>query len=261
MSGKWESLGAAVYYTLGISYYIYEWLIGIGVGGGLISFIFRHKIPSHPVLILASTVMFSAGLVVVGITSWLVATKKRLHFQNPDLAVTKMVDTYEAQSPNHYTFEKTIAVQALRTGVNSYSTRLRWSGRGLIEPSINPESGCTINLAKTADDFDTFRVQFPRPLVKKEPKIFTLRFDMVDEEGHARPFLQKYIDDYYPGGLTLRVVLPSSPRKILKEIFLSPRVELPLWASERNPKDESREFSWRIRKPALGRRYRLSWEP
>jgi hypothetical protein len=252
----WESIGAAVYYCLGITYYFYEWLIGVGIGGGVLSIFLRHRAVYFVLALGLSTLLLLAGFV-----AWLIKTKKRLHFINPDLAILDLVDTYEVTGAGKYAFEKCMAVRALRSNVNSFNSKFRWTGKGTIQASIEPAIDFAVSITNSPDDWDVMRVQFSKPLKRGQKTTqFKVRLEMTDTGGSARPFSQKFVDDFYPKGFTMRALLPSQANRLTKEIFLSMREELPMWSQETKPKDGVREVKWRIRKPGMGRRYRLSWD-
>jgi hypothetical protein len=251
---RWESIGAALYYGLGTSFYFYHWLILTGIAGGTASVLLRHRVV-YFVLLLTLSMTSTIG----GVTAWFIRTKKRLNFLNPDLAVTRLVDTYRTDADDKYVYEKEITVQALRSNVSVYSIKFRWSGKGTIALNVEPRQDLTATLTKSPDDWDVVRVQLTKPLARRQKKSFTLTLNMTDQNRTALPFCQKFIDDSYPRGLTMRAILLTPPKKICKEIFLAPRSELAIYNNEQKPRNNSHEIVWRIRKPIPGRRYRLSW--
>jgi hypothetical protein len=148
----------------------------------------------------------------------------------------------------------------LRTNVDCFIARIRWTGGRNVNATVLSDESCSAAIKDGYDDWDFVRVQFSRPLIRKQTRTFTLRLALNDERGAARPFFQKFIDDSYPNGMTLRVVFDSSPKRVLREIFLSHRTELPLWQLETKPKKPADDCVWVIKRPMLGRRYRISWE-
>lgn len=254
---RWESIGAAIYYGLGISLHLYDFFIAAGIGGGIISIGLRHK---H--LIFVPVVCTSSAIFLWGVAAWMARTKKRLHLVNPDLLITKLVDVYDVSVAPKYISESTLTVRARRSNVDSYICRFRWSGRGPIDLVVLPQQEVTASLARSADDWDVIRVQFSRPLTKNQEKRFSIRIGLTDETGSALPFFQKFIDDFNPHGLTMKVILASPPTSTLKEIFWSLRAELPVWRQEPQRSQKStQEVTWKIRIPALEHRYRISWIP
>lgn len=203
--------------------------------------------------------MLSLCFVLVGCAAWLLKTNKRLNFLNPDLAITKFLEIYDCTNTKIYFFQKSVSVRALRSGIDNYKTKFRWSGVGSVKIHIDPENEFSFAHSKTSDDWDLVRIQFPEPLMKNQVLTFELRFIFNADHCSPRPFLQKYIDDFYPNGLTTRAVLPGKPRWSKKEIFLTPRTELPLWAGPAGQSGTPCQIAWTIRKPLFGRRYRLTW--
>jgi len=254
---KWESPGAAAYYYLGASYYFYKWFIIAGIGTDLLSAIFLRD----TLVLLIIALFVGTILVLAGIAAWLGRTRKRLHTLNPDVAMTKLIDTYQVLGSDRYAFEKAVTIRALHSGVDAYRTKFKWTGTGRNTMSVNPPTeGTAIQEPSREGVWDVVKVQLREPLTRKQEKSLTLKCDLEDTARSARPFFQKLIDDLYPNGLTMRVLLPATPKRVTREIFLSPRSELHIWFEEGPPHSHSREITWPIKTPVIGRRYKISWQ-
>ncbi len=129
-----------------------------------------------------------------------------------------------------------------------------------MKMTVVPESDCA--LVRRRDRYDTHEiavVQLKSVLARKQEKTFAIALNMDDEQGTAQPFCSKFIDDYYPNGLTMRVILQRAPKKVKKEILPSEHSDAPLWTKDEVTSDTTLE--WIIRRPVLGRVYYMSWEP
>lgn len=250
---KWESGGAAAYYWLGLSFYVYEWLIALGISGSVIAtFFFRHQVFYLVAVYIVSTVLFFSG-----ITAWIVRAKKRLQFLNPDFAIVSMIDTYE-RNGQEYTFERNLALRALRTGVDAYRFKYRWTGSGAVEMSVEPAAEWTTTVNNNNELWDMLHVRAATPFHKTEERSVTIRFQMIDPADKALPYMTQFVDDFYPNGFTERVRLGAPPARVKREIFLTPRGEIPAYQEYPRGPHKS-EISWRVKKPMLERRYKLSW--
>jgi hypothetical protein len=251
---KWESFGAAAYYFLGLSFYVYHWLIALGVGSSLLGFIVGY----NRLWLLVLLNLISVLLVIGGITAWVIRVKKRLNFLNPDISVVSLVDTYSILGENEYTFEKQLSICALRTGTDTYRCKLRWTGGGNIAVAVEPATDWHVTRTTGTEAlWEMLRVQAATPLQRNQTKPLTIRLTMTDTAAQAIPYSQKFVDDFYPNGFTMRVCLPSAPKRVKKEIFFSPRSEIPIYQEEH--KQASPLITWRVRKPGIGRRYKIEW--
>lgn len=252
---KWESWGAAAYYFLGLTYHFYHWLILLGVGSSVVSFI----VGQQQLWLLILLNLIGISLVVGGVTAWIIKAKKKLDLLNPDISVVSLVDTYSVLENNKYTFEKILKICALRTGVDTYKCKLRWTGEAdNIEVAVEPTTDWHVTRTLgTEAMWELLRVQATTPLQRKQTKLLTIRVTMTNTTTVAMPWSQKFVDDLYPNGFTMRVCLPSIPKRVKKEIFLSPRSEVPMYQEQQKPK--AAQITWRVRKPGIGRRYKLDW--
>jgi len=251
---KWESSAAWLYYSLGVLYYVYHWVILLSLGSIALSLV-----PHTPRLL--SVIAFPLGIVlfVGGVYAWLGRMKKRHEVLNPLLDIIASRDTYVVHDGGQYEFTIEIRVRARQSGIDGYKSKFRWTGRGQFNIEAQPSS--VIPMAdyrhQGGDVWELARLQFPRPLRRGEEFSFTLKLTFSDENGSSLPYLQKFVDDIY-SELTMRVVLPSKPGVVVREIFLAPRSDISIFRE--TYRQDSNEVSWAIKRPRVGRRYKISWE-
>lgn len=253
---KFESAGSRLYYYLGAAYYVYHWMFIVAGSSVVTGYFVRSN-----VFLLAG--FAAVGVIALGgaISAVIVKSKKRLDCLNPDLLITKSADTYTVLPNNEYMYEKEISVKARHLGVQRYKNKFKWSGEGEIGVSIDcPSQSCTATLIKTPDgNWDSVRVDFSYPLNVGNELSFKLTLKMVDGGKTAKPFLQKFIDDIYPNGLTMNVAWGDPPKELKREIFSSARSEIALGREDVLGEQISKTTQWRIARPRFGRRYRISW--
>jgi len=249
---KWESSAAWLYYTLGVLYYAYHWLIILGIGGILLS------------LIPASRTLSSLGLnlgvlcIAGGVWVWLARMRKQHEVLNPLLEIIESIDTYRILGDGGYDFVISIGVKARQAGIDNYKMKFRWTGTDTNRIEAEPSTVQIIpdHTHPGPDLWEITRAQFPKPLRKGEVYEFKIKMTIRQTDRAPNPYLQKIVDDMY-GSLTMKVVLPKSPDVAVKEIFLSPRSDLSIFSEDLNA--PTNELAWVIRRPRLGRRYKISW--
>lgn len=249
----WESWGALVHHSLGIGFYFYELLMLSGAAAGLAAFFLRFA----P---FASNAVFFIGGVLFwgGIMAMVAASKRRNGFINADLVVTHLTDTYVVGYPE-YRFEKQVVVKAQRSGVESYKQKFIWTGGNDVRIVVEPASVGRLVTEDRNDGYHVMRLLFAKPLLQGHSVPFKLIFSMTDENRKAKPLFQKLVDDFYKNGFRMRVILPETPASATREIFISPRSELPVWTRPFDVEPHSKEIFWSVRKPRVGRRYRICW--
>src|SRR5215217_6377385 len=193
MHGKWVTFAARVYYVIGLSYYIYHWLLIVGAGG-LAFGVLTHAI--HRNYITFGLAPVSVSLILWGIA--LLARKRALEFQshNPGLQEKLSDSTYTVFDNNTYHFSRRLIVQAKHDGVDHYVGKFRWSGgRNIIAlPAVSHPHRVT--LAPQPHDIHMIcRIDFERPLRKNETLEFNYALEMQDIEGMAERFISNSI--YY----------------------------------------------------------------
>lgn len=252
---KWSSFTAWVHHTLGAGFYAYQWLPAVGVGG-----LFTSSILFPKAIIIEISVLLSLLLIVGGVVAWIVKSKKRKGVLNPLLDITKLTDSYRVKQDNIYEFIKEMTIRARASGVDSYKCKFRWTGVGEVHCQISPSEIVGVRRTHAKSDiWELEHVQFANPLSKGEELSFKLCFTMRDEGGTALPFYQKLIDDVYPNGMTVKVLLPAVPFHFSREILASARGEVPIFKEE-VPNADSCEIIWRIKRPKIGCRYKVAWQ-
>ena len=249
---RWHSYPAAIHHGLGLAYYVYEWLVLFGLISGLAAFIARNS-PTHLVILTVLSTILIAGGALAGIT----LSVKRLHFVNPNLSIESLVDTYSVHENGLYLFEKKITVKASNQGVDSFRNRFKWTGTGGMELLLEPSSVGTITTELRDDVWDMLKITFKQSLMRRQQISFTIRFTLHDKDRTAKPVFRKFVDDYYPHGFTMRVLLPRQPKRVFKELYAGARVPIP---SERKEMKRRQDLTWLVRRPRIGRRYDIVWE-
>jgi hypothetical protein len=254
---KFESAGSRLYYYLGAAYYLYHWLFILAGSSVITGYFVRSN-----VFLLAGSGIVGVVALAGAIAAVIVKSKKRLDCLNPDLLITKSIDTYTVLPDDEYKYEKEISVKARHLGVERYKNKFKWSGDGQIDVTVDCSSqSCTATLVKTLDgNWDSVRVDFSYPMNVGNELSFKLTLRMSDKGKTAKPLFQKFIDDIYPNGLTMGAVWSDPPKELKREIFSSARAEIPLGREDVLEGQISKVTQWPIPRPRLGRRYRISWK-
>lgn len=127
---------------------------------------------------------------------------------SPDFKILEKVVTYEYIDKTHMIYKKKLVLQALKNNLNRFEHRYRWSGKGKKEVTCTRPGQKFIETIEK-NIFQYYDIRFERTIKKKEKIEVEIVFDLMDEEGRARPFLSTLIEDPTTN-LTLRVKLPRS---------------------------------------------------
>ena len=248
--GAFNRAASWLHTILGIPYYTYHWFLILGLGGFLASPYLRPwRVPAMIVVVL------SVVILVIGIVSLIFRVHKRRGVVNPDLDVTYLSDTYAVLNHGSYEFTKIVGLRAYRAGVSTYHCKYRWSDPGDFDITVIPGDFVAEKVRGEAEIWDLVSIRFPHSLTKGEEVAFAVIFRGTN----ARPFFQKFMDDVYPNGVTMRVVLPTIPASFSQDILWSPRSNNPM-VHDLTPTPHSTEIYWPIKRPQIGRRYRISWQ-
>jgi hypothetical protein len=253
--GKWTSRFVFVYYVIGSVYYIHHWLIGLGVLSAA-AFLFKNL----PDFLRYATPSLSVMFLYAGIAFW----RKKISFQlngpNPCLRFNFLEVSYREIDAKTCESHRKANVTAVYP-VDHYLHKFNWSGNGnavveitsgankaeLIDVPLGMEKGC--------------KVCFERPLHKKEQREFSYRLVLTNARDTLKHFLGHRIDSP-TAKLIMRVQFESSQQKSirgLKQLFLAPTSEIPLWEEEFTILTPNTEVVWSINRPRNGYYYRISW--
>jgi hypothetical protein len=253
---RWTGIFAWLHHAFGISIYSYQWILlagGLGaIGSGLLG-IFTSQL-----LIFGGVLFLSVILIAIGLWAGFIRARRRMIAVNSQLEITSFNSIYEMLDEQNYRFRQEITVRAKQPGVNTYKCKYRWTGQGQITFTASPGVGLQVEPASRGDVWEANLVLFPHSLSKGEEFSFFLELRLVDEAHSAYPHLAKFVDDHYVNGFKQRVLLPKIPAYYSKEILYSARSDYLLWY-ERKHSPESREIEWAVKRPLLGRRYRIVW--
>ncbi len=262
VGGRWFALSAWLYYVVAGAYYVHQWFLVLGtisaLGGVAVwwsGFIGRASEPTGATLLVFGFVGTFAGAAI-----FLRKIKRRFQLLNPGLDIVESEDTYEVLPHDKYRFGLRMRVKAIVDGVDKYRLKLRWTGEGTIKYQV-PE-GFQAAPNNVRDVWELTEIRFPHHLALGQEIDFEIRMEMHDATIVASPYLRKLVDDSYPNGLTMRVIL----RKDLRDahctatIFPSSRTDVAVQRPQNLPCDQATgEVKWIIRRPRFGFRYRLLW--
>jgi hypothetical protein len=109
MQGKWYSLTSRIYYSLGILYYIYNWLLITGLIGALIlPFAFYNR---FWIIFLISQP--SIALIIIGFVFWIKKNKHQFQTTNPNLYLISSEVTYSLLENNKYGYNRKTNIKAI----------------------------------------------------------------------------------------------------------------------------------------------------
>jgi hypothetical protein len=255
MHGKWHSFGARIYYTLGILYYTYQWLFLTGLIGTIILPIAFYNYYWTTFLVAQPSIAF----IIISIFFWLRKNKYQLQSANPNLYIVIAEINYELLGNEDYAYSRKLLVRALQHGVDHYEHKFRWTGEGKI--SVNYcNTDYKINIFPQSFGInEVCRIDFERPLRRKETREIYYKLSLKDDKKSARTFLAHTIYDN-TDKVILRVKFSSIPSKDLykKQMFMSGVTDCPVW-EEIVQFSGSSEATWVIEKPRPGYRYQISW--
>lgn len=259
MHGKWETVAARVYYVVGLSYYVYHWLL-LGGAGGLAVGIFTHAI--HRNYITFAIAPVSISLLIWGVVLW--SKKKATEFlsHNPGLHEKLSDSTYTILENNRYRFNRKLIVQARHGGVDHYKGKFRWSGGGTVEAVLASSAPHHVTLSRQPHDIHMIcRIDFERPLLKGEVLEFNYALEMEDLHHTAEQFVSHSIY-YRTDRLVSRVRLEPPPpllRFYRRQILASPTADMPIFEEQVNLQDGREELNWEVKNPRIGYRYKIVW--
>lgn len=250
---RWFRVIALFYYVIAGLFYAQKWIAILGsavVAGGLALTTFAPAIG-----------LVVAFIGIAGIISWLFLHKKRTHFLNPWLDIIGALDTYEVLPNRSYRLVLNLKVCAVADGVDKYRMKFKWTGSGPINISVT--KGCKAQLINHGDDvWELSEIRFPYHLEKNSCFSFGVTLSMRDDGGMAKPFLRKLVDDYYPNGLTMRVILNEGLRasSCRGTVLASTRSDVAVHPPTSLPCDQQTgEVKWLVPKPRIGFRYSIDW--
>lgn len=259
MHGKWETIAARVYYTVGLSYYLYNYLLLAGLGSALFSII-THS--AHRNYIAISLIPFSMSFLIWGVVLW--SKKRSIQYgsHNPGLEEKSTETTYTILANNQYHFIRKLEVKALHDGIDHYVGKFRWSG-GLDVRAIEPVSAPhRVTVSRQPHDIHMIcRVDFENPLRKNETLTFSYAFDMTDHDGLAEDFLSHSI--YYRTDRIISRVRFDPPRENLRFyrrwILASATADMPIYKETVTLGENENQLEWDVKRPRFGYRYKLIW--
>lgn len=178
---------------------------------------------------------------------------------NPYLESMLVEVCYSLVDATSYKYSRRVIVKALRNGIDCYKNKITWTGTGSITPN-----GHNPRFTIGDDPFSNYKfckVDFERPLKKKEKLEIRYSLDLKDPGMQARPFLNHTIHNPIHK-LIMRVHFLHDDGGVhfKKEIFMSPMSEMPLWEEKVLLPLDSKEAVWEIDRPRQGYCYRLTWK-
>ncbi len=260
--GRYTKIVSALQATLGATYFALRLAAFFGLGVGLSSAIAATLVSHSFWSIVGAAVGISISLASIGFLVVLrsEATNRRIQAPNPDLRILAFSCTYYVRPNNEYELVQEITAQAKRSGVDRYSSGIRWTGSVPYEVTVD-QTGYRVEERGLDKDgfFEEQKIIFERKLNRGERRTFSIRFVMRDVDGVALPYLTKTIFDDYSSTLRQRVCLPKIPKRYWKQIYQSAHDQIPS-KDEINERPDTTEIVQMITKPIYGQKHMIRWE-
>lgn len=258
MHGRWVSIAGRLYYTFGLTYYVYEWSAALGLVGmasAVVVPIVVGRLSYYPVFAFPVFLI----LLVVSTARWVKKSKYALRGNNPCLHMLLDEVCYSVISETSYEISRKVKFKSLRDDIPFYEHKFIWTGSGSIsiaDNHVNPK--CAIE-DDSSSHYKIYRCSFPRPLRKGEESEHSYVFELTDPDKTAKPFLNKNIHEPIKE-LILRVNFRSNkPKEIKKQILMSDISKIPAFEETITLGTGSNEYEWKIKRPRLDYSYRLIW--
>jgi hypothetical protein len=206
---KSGSIFSALNDTTNTIYNIIRILGYLSVAGFIIGFFQKISL-----MVIVSTIVFIVALIII-IVLYFIA-RKLTSMLGPDLVKRKsdykilLKEILYEYFPDRQTMRqrKHYKLQILRDGVESFTDRYRWTGKGkCIVKSLNLDY--KIVNERQEEIWNYYDVYFPCPSKKNEPVDFVIEWELFDEEKSALPFLSTMID-CPTEHLIMQVILPKN---------------------------------------------------
>jgi hypothetical protein len=256
--GKWDSVLARAYYTLGSAYYVVHWIAALGLASLLAS-----VLPLvHQRIIVGLSLAF-VGITSVVVAAWLTISslRHRLNGTNPTLRIVKVEEIYTDLGDGRFDSTRDLTMQAASAGAASYVDKFIWTGTGHITPRIDVPPDARVVLEDEPFGYrKILRVWFPRQLRKNESIRIRYTLELHDTESTARPFLSVGANEWGLRKLILRVNWKDTvPPLYKRQLFASITSDLPVFEDSIIVARSEREGIWTIPKPHFGWEYRIVW--
>ncbi len=256
----WDSIASRVSHLLGALYYLFHWLIILG-GVGVITAFLSHLYLNAPVLLSFTVIVLSVLSIGWGISFWLKANKRRFHGNNPSLQILECHDYYQILDVDRSRNTRRIKAKVLRDGVEYFSHKFQWTGKGLITVETT-NSQLRAELKKDHRGIrEECRIYFESP--KRQGEIVDIAWTLnLQNENHvAKPYLSSTINDWVKEKVSLTAQFPDPgfATSYRKQIFMSGVADIPVW-EKIVVEDGIQVASWIIPRPRPSYRYQIDWK-
>jgi hypothetical protein len=253
---RWVSWGVRLYYALGFSYYIYQWIL-VGGGVGLLLSAGTYVYGS-PILYPAIAGVISLSLLIAGLIIFVVNLRKRYKGANPGLKLHSSKTTYRILPDHRYEYRRELEVEAAFDGVDHFIHVLGWSGGGTMVAAADFGHQVAVEDHERSND-RKLRLSFPPQ--RKRAK-FKLRYSlsMEDTERKARNFFRTNISEKVRL-LTTEIEFPAAgcPPQYKTSIYMSMVAAIPVFEKEMPINRQDHKVIWEIRKPRFDYNYVITW--
>jgi hypothetical protein len=250
---RWLGL---IYHSLAGAYYVKAWLATLGPLIAIPPLLFL-----RPSIARGLLAVVGSGLTALGVSAWVASSRRRRASSNPDLRIGPLEQTLHVLANDEYTDSRQVAIEALRTGVAYYDAKFSWTGSGSAIPQLTQPAGGRINIRpQYLGSHQVVRVEFPRPLSRRETLAIDYSLSLTDPTRTVQPFLGAICPTSIRGSLTLRVLFAKPPPSSYKrQRFFSASADIPILEEVVGLRPGSNELYWLVPRPRPGYRYQIAW--
>lgn len=205
-------------------------------------------------------ILATAAILLIAILLYGKFNKYRPHYEALDfdfsILETEIVYVHEMKNKMVYTKKK--KVKTLKSGLDRYSDKYHWTGRGTLSLST-PISGHKVIETIKKSVWQYYEIKFPRVLKEGEEVQTEVVWTLEDKANVAVPFVSSTISE--PTDLlkiTLRTPENLGVTRATKEISCSIEAKKPI--REDDLILHRGEGTWEVENPKLFHHYELRWD-
>lgn len=251
---RWVNWTARVYYVIGCAYYVYHWLITLGLTG-----LAAVGVLNMGPVISSTVTTVSIITIIAGISFWRRMVRIQFTSLNSGLHITEMTIDYEYKNPTECHYMRSLKVRALRP-VDRYRSKFKWSSEGDITEDVVRGAKKVTTSDHSTSAFSICQVDFARPLVTNESLEFTYILHLRCAKRTVKQYLGHTVDAPIDK-LIMKVRLGEGciGTAFRKQLFINSTGECPLKEDIVEITQYERDVEWHIPNAQAGYYYQISW--